>query len=99
MATTTAAAVPAALPPPERIAELKHNLADIRARVTPAAAIASSSSRTPTLVAVSKYKPAADILACHADGQRDFGENYVQELVDKALQVRRTCAPLSHLLG
>ena len=33
------------------------------------------------LVAVSKTKPAADILALYAMGQRDFGENYVQELV------------------
>jgi pyridoxal phosphate enzyme (YggS family) len=35
------------------------------------------------LVAVSKTKPAADILALFAMGQRDFGENYVQELIDK----------------
>jgi PLP dependent protein len=36
-----------------------------------------------TLVAVSKTKPAADIEALYHLGQRDFGENYVQELVDK----------------
>ena len=36
-----------------------------------------------TLVAVSKTKPAADIQALYNLGQRDFGENYVQELVDK----------------
>ncbi|MEO6314065.1 MAG: YggS family pyridoxal phosphate-dependent enzyme [Chitinophagaceae bacterium] len=36
-----------------------------------------------TLVAVSKTKPAADILELYAMGQRDFGENYVQELVAK----------------
>ncbi len=35
------------------------------------------------LVAVSKTKPVADIEALYALGQRDFGENYVQELVDK----------------
>jgi pyridoxal phosphate enzyme (YggS family) len=35
------------------------------------------------LIAVSKTKPAADILELHSLGQRDFGENYVQELVDK----------------
>lgn len=35
------------------------------------------------LLAVSKTKTAADILALYALGQRDFGENYVQELVDK----------------
>src|SRR5580658_6692763 len=35
------------------------------------------------LVAVSKTKPAADIMAVYDMGQRDFGENYVQELVEK----------------
>ena len=36
-----------------------------------------------TLIAVSKTKPVEDILAMYALGQRDFGENYVQELVAK----------------
>lgn len=36
------------------------------------------------LVAVSKTKPVADLEALYALGQRDFGENYVQELVEKA---------------
>lgn len=36
-----------------------------------------------TLVAVSKKKPVEDIGALYALGQRDFGENYVQELADK----------------
>lgn len=36
------------------------------------------------LVAVSKTKPQEDIQELYALGQRDFGENYVQELVDKA---------------
>ncbi len=36
-----------------------------------------------TLVAVSKTKPAADIQALYDLGQRDFGENYVQELTEK----------------
>ena len=35
------------------------------------------------LVAVSKTKPIEDIFALYESGQRDFGENYVQELVDK----------------
>jgi pyridoxal phosphate enzyme (YggS family) len=37
-----------------------------------------------TLVAVSKTKPVEDILELYNSGQRDFGENYVQELVEKA---------------
>lgn len=40
-----------------------------------------------TLVAVSKTKPVEDIQTLYDLGQRDFGENYVQELVDKAAQL------------
>jgi PLP dependent protein len=36
-----------------------------------------------TLVAVSKTKPIKDLEEAYAAGQRDFGENKVQELVDK----------------
>ena len=36
-----------------------------------------------TLVAVSKIKPASDIQEMYDAGQRDFGENYVQELTEK----------------
>jgi hypothetical protein len=39
------------------------------------------------LVAVSKTKPVSDIEALYALGQRDFGENYVQELVEKQPQL------------
>lgn len=40
-----------------------------------------------TLVAVSKTKPVADILELYEAGHRDFGENYVQELVAKQPQL------------
>jgi uncharacterized pyridoxal phosphate-containing UPF0001 family protein len=36
-----------------------------------------------TLVAVSKTKPIADLMEAYNAGQRIFGENYVQELVEK----------------
>lgn len=39
------------------------------------------------LVAVSKTKPAEAIRALYNLGHRDFGENYVQELVDKQAQL------------
>jgi len=68
------------LPASERAEELKEALTEIRGRVRNASAPTSN----PTLIAVSKYKPASDILACYQQGQCDFGENYVQELVDKA---------------
>ncbi len=40
-----------------------------------------------TLVAVSKTKPNEMIMEAYEAGQRDFGENYVQELVDKQEQL------------
>ncbi|MBR2648024.1 MAG: YggS family pyridoxal phosphate-dependent enzyme [Sediminibacterium sp.] len=49
--------------------------------------IAELSNTDTTLVAVSKTKPVEDILALYNLGQRDFGENYVQELVEKQAQL------------
>ena len=40
-----------------------------------------------TLIAVSKTKPVDDIKALYELGQRDFGENYVQEMVSKQQQL------------
>jgi pyridoxal phosphate enzyme (YggS family) len=40
-----------------------------------------------TLVAVSKTKPTTMLMEAYEAGQRDFGENYVQELVDKQAQL------------
>jgi pyridoxal phosphate enzyme (YggS family) len=45
--------------------------------------IISALDKKATLVAVSKTKPVEDILELYKLGQRDFGENYVQELVSK----------------
>ncbi len=44
-------------------------------------------SKGITLVAVSKTKPVNDIHTLYDLGQRDFGENYVQELVEKQKQL------------
>src|SRR5665213_3143358 len=44
-------------------------------------------AKNVTLVAVSKTKPAEEILELYHLGQRDFGENYVQELIDKYEQL------------
>ena len=45
------------------------------------------SAKNVQLIAVSKTKPASDIEALYQLGQKDFGENYVQELVDKATEL------------
>jgi len=44
-------------------------------------------SKNVALVAVSKTKPVKDITVLYDLGHRDFGENYVQELVDKQSQM------------
>lgn len=41
------------------------------------------SSHNCNLIAVSKKKPAQDIMEAYEAGQRDFGENKVQELIEK----------------
>lgn len=68
---------------PERAAEIAANLAEVRRRM---AAAAERSGRDPAsvrLVAVSKTYPLADIAAAYAAGQREFGENRLEELWPK----------------
>lgn len=63
---------------------------------------ARSAGRDPEkvqLVAVSKRHPVEAILEAYAAGQRDFGENYVQELVQKAEQLRGYPDIRWHLIG
>ena len=70
---------------PERVTELLESLTDVRERVRAAYSSVLPSQAPSALIAVSKYKPASDILACFESGnQLDFGENYVQELVEKS---------------
>ena len=44
-------------------------------------------SKNVQLIAVSKTKPNTDIIELYDLGHRAFGENYVQELIDKADQL------------
>lgn len=59
------------------------NLQAIRERIARAAAAAGRDPSTVTLLAVSKTHPAALVEQALAAGQRAFGENYVQEAVEK----------------
>lgn len=66
------------------------------------AAAARESGRDPAqvrLVAVSKTQPAEAVREAYAAGQRDFGENYVQELVQKAEQLRDLPELRWHFIG
>ncbi|VEU21143.1 DEKNAAC102081 [Brettanomyces naardenensis] len=62
----------------ERASELLANVESVKARVDE---IGKGKAR---LVCVSKLKPASDIQALYDAGYRHFGENYVQELTEKA---------------
>lgn len=50
-------------------------------------------------MAVSKRKPARDIVAAYEAGQRDFGENYVQEFAAKAAALPSLPEARFHLIG
>jgi pyridoxal phosphate enzyme (YggS family) len=56
----------------------------VRARIASACARAARSNRDVRLIAVSKRHTPEALQAAYARGQREFGENYVQELVAKA---------------
>ena len=75
-------------------------LADIRARIAKAARRAERAPGDVTLIAVSKTHPAEAIAPLLEAGQRDFGENRVQEAAAKwpALRERWPDARL-HLIG
>ncbi|KNG81630.1 alanine racemase family protein [Aspergillus nomiae NRRL 13137] len=71
---------------PTRTATLLSNLGSVTSRVTAAATKATTESRPIRLIAVSKLKPAADVLALHQPpaSHLHFGENYLQELQEKS---------------
>ena len=67
----------------DRIAELTHHFSQIESAIQHAEGVANREHGSVHLLAVSKTKPASDIAALFQLGQRQFGENYVQEAVDK----------------
>ncbi len=66
-----------------REAELAHNIAQVRAHIAEAAERAGRSPHEITLVAVSKTKPLELVEAAYRLGITDFGENRVQEALQK----------------
>ncbi|QGG11081.1 YggS family pyridoxal phosphate-dependent enzyme [Enterobacter cancerogenus] len=68
--------------------DIAHNLAQVRDKISAAATRCSRASEEITLLAVSKTKPASALAEAIAAGQRAFGENYVQEGVDKICHFR-----------
>lgn len=54
----------------------------------------------PRLVAVSKTFPSNLIMACYEENQRYFGENYIQELLEKSTFLESKCPEIQwHFIG
>ncbi len=62
---------------------IKENLAQVRENIQKACSNAERDREEVTLIAVSKTKPVAMLREAYECGCRDFGENKVQELIDK----------------
>jgi pyridoxal phosphate enzyme (YggS family) len=72
-----------AITPDQSVTQITDHLARVRDRVAHAARQSGRSADDVTIVAVSKRHSAAAVRAAYDAGQRDFGENFVQEAVDK----------------
>ncbi len=83
------------------MSSLEENLRSVQERIRTAAERAGRDPAEITLVAVSKTFPAESIVAAHALGVRNFGENRVEEAADKIpLVMQLGAAPLTwHMVG
>jgi len=78
---------------------VREQLERVRQRIAAAAAASGRQASEVRLLAVSKTKPAAAIREAYAAGQRDFGENYLQELVRKAEELSELGDIRWHMIG
>ncbi len=81
------------------MSDIVQGLERVRARL---AAALNSAGRTPDsarLIAVSKLQPPTAIRTAYAAGQRDFGENYVQELEQKVNELADLTELRWHMIG
>jgi len=74
-------------------------LAAVRERIRRAAEQSGRNPAEVRLVAVSKRQPALKIRAAYAAGQRDFGENYSQELLAKYAELEDLADLRFHMIG
>lgn len=66
---------------------IAENLKTIQAQIQSACALSDRDPSEVTLIAVSKTKPVSALREAYEAGARDFGENKVQELIDKIPQL------------
>lgn len=78
---------------------LQQNLYAVETQIAQAAEAAGRLKESVRLVAVSKTFPAADIREVYAAGQRDFGENYIQEWYEKTETLADLPDIVWHVIG
>jgi PLP dependent protein len=78
---------------------IPRNLAAAHARIAAAAKRAGRDPASVQLLAVSKTASATAIAAAYAAGQREFGENYLQEAVPKLQALRQHAGLVWHFIG
>ena len=76
---------------------IEDQLAEIREKIAEAARRAGRAEDSVALLAVSKTFPVSDIMHAYDDGQRLFGENRLQEAMEKMPQMPQDCE--WHLIG
>ena len=74
-------------------------LTKVTARIHQAATAAARNPQTVQLIAVSKTQPAQALAEAYAWGQRAFGENYLQEALDKQAALQALTALEWHFIG
>lgn len=79
--------------------EIAQALAQIRRQIQAAAIRFQRDPAEVHLLAVSKTRPVADILSAYQAGQRDFGENYLQEALVKIQVLRDYPNIIWHFIG
>jgi len=79
--------------------KIDDNLAKVTARIKHAAQLANRNSEDVHLVAVSKTQPALALERAYHQGQRRFGENYVQEALDKKTALTHLTDIEWHFIG
>ena len=86
--------------PSSEPSSIADNIQRIRDRIATAAAACGRQADDITLIAVSKFHPAEQVLEALAAGQRAFGENRVQEAAGKFPPLRLQHPGLSlHIIG
>ncbi|NMP31085.1 YggS family pyridoxal phosphate-dependent enzyme [Thalassotalea sp. M1531] len=78
---------------------IKDNLSQIHQQISQACKQTNRSPEQVKLLAVSKTKPSELVMQAYQAGQRHFGENYVQEAVDKVAQLSHLSDICWHFIG